>query len=133
VPLVSISHVDGAAVAVLTDSDGISGVGVDLERWGRMKPGMENMAFNARELELLDGLDADERQAWTLRLWCAKEASAKATGCDVGPMSSALAVERIHRERGLVVMRYDSAEAGGVTLSASTAREGDWIVATCIR
>jgi len=133
VPLVSISHVDGSAVAVLTDSDGISGVGVDLERWGRMKPGMESTAFSAAELELLDGLDGDERQAWTLRLWCAKEASAKATGCVVGPMSSALSVERIHRERGLVVMRYDSADAGGVALSVSTAREGDWIVATCIR
>jgi acyl transferase domain-containing protein/phosphopantetheinyl transferase len=133
VPLVSISHVDGAAVAVLTDGDGIAGVGVDLERSGRMKPGMETVAFNARELELLNGVDGDERQAWTLRLWCAKEASAKATGCEVGPMSSALAVERIHREQGVVVMRYQSPDAGDVTLSASTAREGDWIVATCIR
>ncbi|HEV3215448.1 MAG TPA: beta-ketoacyl synthase N-terminal-like domain-containing protein [Vicinamibacterales bacterium] len=133
VPLVSISHVDGAAVAVLTDGEGISGVGIDLERYGRMKPGMENVAFGAREREMLESLDGDERQAWALRLWCAKEASAKATGCDVNPVSEGLAVERIHRERGTVVMRYVSPNAGSVTLSASTAREGEWIVATCIR
>jgi phosphopantetheinyl transferase len=132
-PLVSISHVDGAAVAVLTDAEGTSGVGIDLERYGRMKPGMENVAFTAREREMLDTFDADERQAWALRLWCAKEASAKATGCDIRPLSAALAVEDIHRERGTVVMRYDSPNAGTVTFSAATAREGDWIVATCIR
>jgi phosphopantetheinyl transferase len=133
VPLVSISHVDGAAVAVLTDGDGITGVGIDLERYGRMKPGMEHVAFSAREREMLDTFDGEEREAWAVRLWCAKEASAKATGCDVGPVSETLAVERIHRERGTVVMRYDSPNAGSVTLSASTAREGEWIVATCIR
>jgi acyl transferase domain-containing protein/phosphopantetheinyl transferase len=133
IPLVSISHVDGSAVAVLTDGEGISGVGIDLERCGRMKPGMDDMMFGARERDMLKGLDEDERQAWALRLWCAKEASAKATGGDVGPVSEFLAVERIHRERGTVVMRYVPPGAGSLTLSASTAREGEWIVATCIR
>jgi phosphopantetheinyl transferase len=125
--------VDGAAVAVLTDAEGTSGVGIDLERVGRMKPGMEQVAFIAHERELLESVDAHDRQAWALRLWCAKEASAKATGCEISPLSAALAVEDIHRERGTVVMRYAPPNAGTVTFSASTAREGDWIVATCIR
>jgi phosphopantetheinyl transferase len=93
---------------------------------------MEHVAFTPREREMLESFDADERQAWALRLWCAKEASAKATGGDISPLSAALAVEDIHRERGTVVMRYVS-NAGTATLSAATAREGDWIVATCIR
>ena len=133
VPLISISHVDGAAVALLADGEGLVGVGIDLERYGRMKPGMEQVAFNAREREMLDSVDGEERQSWALRLWCAKEALAKATGCDTGPVSSALAVERIHREQGTVVLKYQPPNAGVMTLSASTAREGDWIVATCVR
>jgi phosphopantetheinyl transferase len=132
VPLVSISHVDGAAVAVLTDSNGTSGVGIDLERRGRMKPGMEDVMFNAGERALLDGFDGEDRDMWALRLWCAKEASAKATGCAVGPASAHLAVEQVHREDGTVVLRCRTPMAGSVTLTVSTAREGDWIVATCI-
>ena len=133
VPLVSISHVDGSAVAVVADGDGVSGVGVDLERSGRMKPGMESMAFSGRERELLDSLDGDERQAWALRLWCAKEAAAKSLGGEVGPVSPALAIEHIDRERGTLVLRYVAPNAGAVTLSVSTAREDEWIVATCLR
>jgi phosphopantetheinyl transferase len=132
-PLVSISHVDGAAVAVLADGEAASGVGVDLERCGRMKPEMEHVAFTAPERELLARLDGDERQTWALRLWCAKEATAKATGCDAGPVSDRLAIERVMPDRGTVVVRYHSGEVGGRTLSAATARDGDWVVATCIR
>jgi phosphopantetheinyl transferase len=133
VPLVSISHVDGSAVAVLTDGEGISGVGVDLERSGRMKPEMEKVAFGARELEMLESVDPVEREAWALRLWCAKEASAKATGCEVGPVSEELIIEGIDRDRGTVFLRFTSLKTGSVMLSAETAREGQWIVATCIR
>jgi phosphopantetheinyl transferase len=133
VPLVSISHVDGSAIAVVTDGEGVAGIGVDLERRGRMKPGMEDVAFSAPEREMLDSFVGDERQAWALRFWCAKEASAKATGCDVGPVSAALAIERIDREHGTVFMRYTPPNADDVLLSASTTHDGEWIVATCIR
>ena len=133
VPLVSIAHVDGTAVAVLTDVEGASGIGVDLERSGRMKPGMEHAAFREQERDLLQGLDGDARQAWALRVWCAREAAAKATGCEVNLLSESLAIERIDRERGTVVVRYTPPAGDLVTLSASTACEGEWIVATCIR
>jgi len=133
VPLVSISHVEGTAIAVVSDGETTSGVGVDLERTGRMKAGMETLSFDARERQILEGLEAHERDGWALRLWCAKEASSKATGCRVSPMSPALGVESIQRERGMVVLRCASPDAGTLTLSASTACEGDWIVATCVR
>ena len=133
VPLISISHVDGEAVALLSDADGISGVGIDLERFGRMKPEMEHVAFRPRELEMLQGLEADERQTWALRLWCAKEASAKAVGGGVGPVSDVLAIDGIDRGAGTVFVRYTPSSAAGTVLSASTVREGEWVVATCIR
>jgi phosphopantetheinyl transferase len=132
-PLISISHVEGTAIAVLTDGDGSSGVGVDLERLGRMKPGMEDVSLTAPERAMLDGFEGDARQTWALRLWCAKEACAKATGGEVGPISSALAIERIDQEIGTVLVRYTAPDAASVTLTASTERDGDWIVATCIR
>jgi len=130
-PLVSISHVDGAAVALAT-SGALSGLGIDLERCGRMKAGMEEMAFTAGERELLARYAGDERQAWALRLWCAKEAAAKATGCAVGPTSSSLAVERIHHEQGTVALRYAAAGGDTIAVVASTAREGEWVAAACL-
>ena len=133
VPLISISHVEGAAIAVVTDGEGIAGVGVDLERHGRMKPGMEAVSFSEPERAMLAAFEGEERQTWALRLWCAKEASAKATGGQAGPISSALAIERIDQKAGTVLVRYTPPGAGSVTLSASTARDGDWIVATCVR
>jgi phosphopantetheinyl transferase len=133
VPLISISHVDGSAIAVVTDGDGVSGVGIDLERVGRMTPEMEKVAFTLRERELLQDLKTDDQQSWALRLWCAKEALAKATGGEVSPVSSGLRVEQIHQEEGAVVMRYPTADGGSAVISASTMRDGDWIVATCIR
>jgi acyl transferase domain-containing protein/phosphopantetheinyl transferase (holo-ACP synthase) len=133
VPLVSISHVDGEAVAALTDGDGISGVGIDLERFGRMKSEMERVAFRPPELEMLQDLDGDERQNWTLRLWCAKEAAAKAVAVAVGPVSEALAIKGIDRDAGTVVVGYTSPAGGDTNLSVSTFRDGEWIVATCVR
>jgi phosphopantetheinyl transferase len=132
VPHVSISHVEGVAVAVLAEGDGITGLGIDIERCGRIKPGMEEMMFGACEREFLSGLEDEDRETWALRLWCAKEAAAKATGCATGPVSSALTVEHVHQERGSVVMRYTALDIGSVTLAASTARDGDWVVATCV-
>ena len=88
--------------------------------------------FGAPEREFLGSLEGDDRDAWALRLWCAKEASAKATGCASGPVSSALIVEQVHRERGTVLLRYTAPDLGSITLSASTARDGDWVVATCV-
>lgn len=129
-PHISISHVNGTAVALLSSGEDVSGVGVDLERCGRMKPAMESTMFRARERQFLEGLSGEERDTWSLRLWCAKEASAKAAGCS--PVSDAIAIEDVHREQGTVVVRFRPPHAESVSLPVVTVREGDWIVATCI-
>ena len=130
VPLVSISHVDGSAVAAVSAGDGVAGIGIDLERCGRMKPEMNEVAFSAPERETLQAFAGDERQNWALRLWCAKEACAKATG--IGPTAGlhALSVRAMDDDRGAVSIRCDTPD-GPVDLVALTARDGDWIVATC--
>jgi phosphopantetheinyl transferase len=131
VPLVSISHADGSAVAALSDGDGVAGVGIDLERCGRMKPGMEKFAFSAGERETLQAFTGDERDTWALRLWCAKEACAKATGMGAAGGLHAFSVLEMHPERGTVSIRCRGAGGRLEDLVALTAQEGDWIVATC--
>ncbi len=131
-PLVSISHVDGVAMAVVGDDDMVSGVGVDLERRGRMNTSMEAVAFSDRERGILGEFAGTERQLWSTRFWCAKEAFSKATGCAVSPLSRLLAVERVDREQGTVTLRYEPAGQSGITLPVSTAHDGDWVVATCV-
>jgi phosphopantetheine--protein transferase-like protein len=80
VPVVSIAHADGIAVAVAGDDGQCHGIGIDIERLRRLEEGFENNAFTARERGLLSSLDASVREEWSLRLWCAKEAVRKAIG-----------------------------------------------------
>ena len=131
-PIVSISHVAGAAIAIAGDGEALSGIGVDLERRGRMKPDMEQIAFSAAEREILRLLDDDQRQRWSMRLWCAKEAFAKSTACSVGPASRALMVENVHIDDGTVLLRYTPQDGASVTRPVATAEEGDWVVAICV-
>jgi phosphopantetheinyl transferase (holo-ACP synthase) len=77
-------------------------------------------------------LGGDQRERWSMRLWCAKEAFAKSTACSVGPASRALTVEDVHVDQGTVLLRYTPQDGASVTLPVSTAEEGDWVVATCI-
>jgi len=131
-PLVSISHVEAAAIAVAGDGEELSGVGIDLERCGRMTPAMERVAFSDDEREMLRAFEGDEREAWSVRFWCAKEAWAKAHGCTVGPASRAVTVKGIHPERGTVLLRHSPPGQDDVTFTTSTSVDGKWVVATCL-
>jgi acyl transferase domain-containing protein/phosphopantetheinyl transferase (holo-ACP synthase) len=131
-PIVSISHVAGAAIAIAGDGQALSGIGVDLERCGRMKPDMEQVAFSAAERDMLRQFDADRRPGWSMRFWCAKEAFAKSTACSVGPASRALTVENVDVDDGTVLLRYTPEDGASVTRPVATAEDGDWVVATCL-
>lgn len=77
----SIAHSDEAAVAVVGDcGKGLRGIGIDIERLDRNHKGLEEAGFTADERSLFDDVPASEREEWLLRLWCAKEALAKALG-----------------------------------------------------
>jgi acyl transferase domain-containing protein/phosphopantetheinyl transferase len=131
VPRVSISHVHGVAVAVAGEGHHLLGVGVDLERLGRMAGETPSVAFTADELRMLDAVEAQEREAWSLRFWCAKEACAKATGRGFAAGPNAFTVRAMDREGGLVSVRFAPPERGPRDFVAVTAQDGDWIVATC--
>jgi phosphopantetheinyl transferase len=107
------------------------GLGVDLERLGRMKPPTEKVAFTAVERSLLDTFEERDREAWALRLWCAKEAAAKATGRGFAAGVHAFAVQHADPLGGAVYLRFTAPGEDAVNLTAFTAQEDEWIVATC--
>jgi phosphopantetheinyl transferase len=131
---ISIAHTDGVAVAIAAALEG--GVGIDVERVDRRRGEYERAAFSADEVRLL-GPETDlERRERSLRLWCAKEAVAKALGR--GLMGSPLNLEARRVDAG-----FGEAElwlAGSLARAlpdltespqiASMERHGDLIVAT---
>jgi phosphopantetheinyl transferase len=131
VPTVSISHSGGMAVAIA--GSGV-GLGVDIEHIGRMKAETEKVAFTPQERELLAALREAETEEWPLRLWCAKEAAAKAWGQGLygGPLR--FVARGIDQSTGIVqinVIDEGGQDVGGATLAAFTVRQGDLIAAMC--
>jgi malonyl CoA-acyl carrier protein transacylase/phosphopantetheinyl transferase (holo-ACP synthase) len=150
-PAISISHTAGLAAALAvfdrspppTLSPAIGGegrgrgVGIDVERVQPRGGGFEEIAFDATERALLDCFGS-ERDEGVARFWCAREAAAKALGRGQVEGPRSLAVRHVDRTTGAVhvalgprlaeefpELRYD-------LLIASTARDGEWVVATSL-
>ena len=150
---VSIAHTDGAAMAL--SSEPARGIGIDLERLDRRRGDYERAAFHEAERAFLSGVAAgsdgpdagwprtdDDRRAAhrerALRLWCAKEAVAKALGR--GLMGSPLNLERRGGDHGLE--RVDLVVAGSLAralphridrpVPAFVTRQADWIVSAAL-
>ncbi|HET7035096.1 MAG TPA: beta-ketoacyl synthase N-terminal-like domain-containing protein [Thermomicrobiaceae bacterium] len=101
-PLVSISHSGGtaAAIAWLPAQDAPGVIGIDIECTIPAREEFDAVAFTEDERRLLAGAPAEERAAWSLRAWCAKEATAKALGEVMvqGPGTALLAAVEPARE-----------------------------------
>jgi len=110
-PAISIAHVDGVAVA-LACSDRASHPGIDVEPIVDRSPGFEATAFSIGERSLLGDHREDERPEWIARLWCAKEALAKATGLGFmeGPSGAEVVASKSDGSLG-VILRGRLAEA----------------------
>jgi phosphopantetheinyl transferase len=133
---VSIAHTDGAAMALA--SEPARGIGIDMERLDRRRGDYERAAFHEAERALLGADDMAARGERALRLWCAKEAVAKALGR--GLMGSPLNLERRGGDDRLE--RVDLTVAGSLArelphlvdrpVTAFVTRQADWIVATAL-
>jgi 4'-phosphopantetheinyl transferase EntD len=137
-PILSLSHSSGVAVAVVGDGDSATGVGIDLEHAGRLTDGAEDLAFTSAEQALLGAVADGRQESWPLRLWCAKEAVAKALGLGLVGGPRALVAERLDPASGAVHLRLSGEMSlrfpavDGRPLLAHTARERDVIVATSL-
>ena len=129
-PVLSMTCGGGVAVAVAGDGRRDSGLGIDAGRFGRSGPRLEETDFSPEERELLGALAQAEREEWTLRMACAKEAGKKALGrdaaADPGPVR-AIAIDAV---QGTVRLGMGGAPAGNLT--AWTGRHGDLVVATAL-
>jgi phosphopantetheine--protein transferase-like protein len=135
-PVLSLAHAGGVAVALVGDGARCRGVGVDVEPLGRTRDGFESAAFTPEEVELLSSHDGWSREERSLRLWCAKEAVAKALGRGLLGGPKGVVARQLDAEMGVVrlslagEMARQFPELGDTHLTAHTTREGNLIVAS---
>jgi phosphopantetheine--protein transferase-like protein len=136
VPVISLAHAAGIAVAIAGHAGQCRGIGIDIEPLERRREGFESVAFTPEEHILLGALDAVSQEEWLLRLWCAKEAVAKALGCGMMGEPRSLIVQELDACTGIVKITLSGRiaeqfpELHHTYLTASTARERDLIVAS---
>ena len=126
-PSVSIAHKKGIAVALAGDSRKAVNVGIDIEFMRLLENGFVDMVFRPDEQELISSFKTDTIDEWILRLWCAKEAVAKAIGIGMAGNPKNIIVKHIEHDKGIVELEvYDNLvkikpELSGVRISAYTA------------
>ncbi len=131
-PAVSITHCGGVMAALAAFG---RPVGIDLEKIEPRGEGFEATAFDEHERHLLDSF-GDNRPEGITRLWCAKEAVAKALGRGLAEGPRTVVVRGVEVETGRVLVALGPQLADACPelrlelLIAHTKREGDLIVAT---
>jgi phosphopantetheinyl transferase len=127
-PQVSIAH-GGSHWLALASPSGADLVGVDVESVDRDVDAIQSLAFGEQERRLLGGFPSADRPEWTVRLWCAKEAAAKALGRGLSRGLESVRGAAIRPDEGLIEIEIGTAllaefpELAGERLSASTIRE----------
>jgi phosphopantetheine--protein transferase-like protein len=136
-PIVSLSHSGESAVALAAINPSAL-VGVDLESIAQAADGFQNVAFQSSEREMVEAMSPSHRREWSLRLWCAKEAVAKALGRGMRSGFKALEVTRLEEESGTVYVELRDGLADefphlrGKTLMARTSTNKGFILSTVV-
>jgi phosphopantetheinyl transferase (holo-ACP synthase) len=111
-------------------------IGIEVEAVGHWEGGVEEGRVRKQERALMPVSEGEERDEWLTRLWCARKAAAKAAGLDIRDpgTSQALAIEQVAANGAITVsLASASGRQAGDTLSVSTTRNGDYIIALAIR
>jgi phosphopantetheinyl transferase len=136
-PVVSISHTGGVAVALAALGPDQM-VGIDIESFGRRPEDYERVAFRDDEQRWLASLATGQREEWSLRLWCAKEAVAKALGKGLSKGLHTIHITNAETDTGLVQLELagglldDYREFQGKSMIAYTRRDSDLISSTIV-
>jgi phosphopantetheinyl transferase (holo-ACP synthase) len=120
-PALSIAHVDGVAVA-LACVDPSSHPGIDVEPIVGRSASFEEMAFLPGERALLGARSGEDRAEWVARIWCAKEAVAKATGLGFVDGPSGAEVVTVDLDGSLGVRLRGELAEGCPALASKTIR-----------
>jgi phosphopantetheine--protein transferase-like protein len=145
VPIVSLAHTGGSAVALAGLAapqaelgTGVARVGIDVEYLRPRSDGFAELTFTTEERQRLESLGPDLVDEWMLRCWCAKEAVAKAVGSGLIRGPQEVSAVAIHPESGRieVQLRGDLANAHpelvNVPLVTYSLKQDDLVVATTL-
>jgi len=136
-PAISISHSHGTAVALAALCPGQL-LGIDLESLAQRREDFEAIAFSPDERRMLAAIPRESRQEWALRMWCGKEAVAKALG-----RGFSIGIQAFHiigAETGSGILQLELRDQAlehfprlrGISIKAYTAREKDFVFSTTI-
>ncbi len=114
----SIAHTDWLGVALV----GNGPVGIDIEKVAERSARFEEMVSTPAERALVAAAAEAGRDEALTRLWCAKEAAAKATGMGLQGNPRAFAVEEVDGDRYLIGGRW-------VATTTLALQEGAFVVA----
>jgi phosphopantetheine--protein transferase-like protein len=101
---VSIAHADDYAVAIAVEARRGLHVGIDVEQVSTKLEAGRSFAFAPEELALLSSVEDQTYDEWLLRLWCAKEAVAKAIGTGLGGSPRSFGVQAVDTADGNVTI-----------------------------
>lgn len=132
-PHLSISHAGGCAAAAVADPARYSGVGLDLERVETHGDSFLVSAFLPEERALLaECAEGPARDLLVTRLWCAKEAAAKACGVGVAQMRDRFVVSRAPGDADRLVLQ-DTARSAPLSLHHCAAHGAGMVLAVVTR
>jgi phosphopantetheinyl transferase len=121
VPHISIAHAGGQAIALAA----ARAVGVDIEQIVPRDAHCVASFCTAPERQLLAVVPDAGRDAWTTRLWCAKEAFAKRLGIGVAGGPHRFEAQTLEPDFSLH-MRH---AASGVDTTIQTVQDGEFVLA----
>ena len=138
VPVLSLAHTNGIAVAIAGYQNAGQKVGIDIEEIHSLEQGFEAMAFAPKEVDLLDSVTEAARQQWVFRFWSAKEAVAKALGRGLAEGPQSLIVQALDIKTGIVKITLkgklvkEFPDIAGTTMIVYTGQEEKHIFASTI-
>lgn len=135
---ISIAHSQDTVAAIAGTRDRFFGVGIDLEPVARDYRVLERAALRHEERLLLRERIREAQPEWVVRLWCAKEALAKAIGLGMigGPLS--FMVKDLETSSGKVILTLEGKpverrrELRGRLFPVFTGRDKEIVYATAI-
>jgi 4'-phosphopantetheinyl transferase EntD len=134
VPHLSIAHSSGTAVAIVT-GDCCNAIGIDLEHVSRLNDDVIAAGFGEAERRLLE-VPGSEVVEWALRLWCAKEAAAKALGHGFRHQPRSFRGDAISSDGAIdIIADGEQPQQGAAAVPAAirvlTAFDGEFALAVC--
>ena len=122
---ISIAHSSGAAMGAAAGDSACRGVGIDVEELSEAHD--PQSVLTTAEVALMEGSDKLSRQEALLRIWCAKEAVAKAMGMGLGGVVRDLEACELNPRTGVVTVTTPSGR-----LPALTATEMGYVFASAV-